>query len=436
MFAVPEIPARCVFPSPWRCSLGLSCIVCSYNFRRPAPPQTQRIHLLEVHLRYVSSFLQDAARRVPPELGIDFEGVLRKLRSLGPEVPDRSSDNESGPTSVFGDSMDVGYAGSSATRPSIMSGSASQQSFILQLVQRMDGGEGGSQTNLYAVTTLFNVPLPEMSDWAPAPIPSQDRAMLLIDALFSSKLPVLAFLHERHFRDMVDLVYETETPDEGIVRFLPLLHTALALGYMCAPREHRTHGCDHANDQAMQHYQAGQELLEQLEMNNLIALQTVVCAAIFLMSTCRLVAARPLIGLASSLALQLGLHKSNVDVRTEETRIRAGVFVAVLHLDLSASVVLGTVPFLEPRELDLTLIDNLASESFRQSDWHTVTSVAQLRLLLICKANEGAFTPSETPGNDKALHAAVDQASSGLKGWHNRVAFLSEALQDQSAWAR
>lgn len=436
MFALPEISARCVFRSPWYLSLSLSGIACSYNFRRPAPPQTQRIHLLEVHLRYVSSFLQDAARRVPPELGIDFEGVLRKLHSLGPEVPDRSGDNESAPASVFGDGMDVEYADSPTMRPSSMPSGASQQSFLLELVQRMGCGSGGSQTELHAVTTLFSVPLPEMSDWASTPIPSQDRAMLLIDALFSSKLPGLAFLHERHFRDMVDLVYESDTPDEGIVRFLPLLHIALALGYLCAPGEHRTHGCDHVHDQATRHYQAGQELLEQLEMNNLIALQTVVCAAIFLMSTCRFVAARPLIGLASSLALQLGLHKPSVDLRMEEIRIRAGVFVAILHLDLSASVVLGTVPFLEPREVDLALIDNLASESFRQDDWHTVTSVAQLRLLLICKANEGAIARPETPGNDESLHAAVDQASSVLKGWHSRVAFLSEALQDQSAWAR
>lgn len=373
---------------------------------------------------------------MPPELGIDFEGVLQKLRSLGTEFPDRSSDNEIGPSSVFGDDMDIEYAGLSATRPSSRLGGASQQSFLLQLVQRMDSGKGGSQTESYAVATLFSVSLPGLSDCAPAPIPSQDRAMLLIDALFNTKLPALAFLHERHFRDMVDLVYEADSPDEGIMRFLPLLHTALALGYLCAPWEHRTHGCNHAHEQAMRHYRAGQELLEKLEMNNLIALQIVVCGAIFLMSTCRLATARPLIGLASSLALQLGLHKSSADQRTEEARIRTGVFVAVLHLDLSASVVLGTAPFLEPRELDLVLIDKLASESSRQHDWHTMSSVAQLRLLLICKANEGVLAPSETLGNDKARHAAIEQATSGLKGWHNRIASLLEVLQGQSAWAR
>lgn len=388
-----------------------------------------------MHLRYVYSFLQDAARKVPPELGIDFEGVLQKIRSVASEVPSRVIGNESGQVPVFKDVMDIEYAASPATHASSISGDVSQQSFILRVIQLMVRDIGNSQNESRAVAALFDADLPDMPDQAPAPLPPQGRAMLLIDGLFNSQQPMLAFLHEPYFRDMVDLVYQADSPDDGIDRFIPLLHFVLALGHLSAEQEHATHACNHPHHEAIRHYHAGQELLQQLEMNNLIALQTVLCAAVFLISTCRLATARPLIGLASSLVLQLGLHETSVDLPTEWHKIRAGIFLAVLHLDMYASVILGMPSFLQPQDLDLTLIDNLASESSQQDDWHTVTSVAQFRLLLICKSNEDSVIASGITGKDKSRHTVVDEACARLRGWMDRVGWLLKALQDQPASA-
>lgn len=410
-----------------RCSLW---VVCSYNFRRPAPPQTQRIHLLEVHLRYVSSFLQDAARKVPPELGIDFEGVLQKIRSVAPEDASHPADSEPGPAPVFDDVMSGEDAGASATRPRNMPGNASQQSFLLHLIELMDHGKPSSGHKASTVAALFDGPLPDKDGGPHVPIPSHDRTMRLIDGLFSSQQPVLAFLHERYFRDMVDLVYEAEAPDDGIDRFLPLLHFAIALGYLCAHQEHGTQSRNHIHDAAIRHYQAGHELLQQVEARNLIALQAVLCAGVFLISTCRLAQARPLISLASSLALELGLHDTSVDLPTEQHRIRASVLVAVLHLDLFASIILGMPPFLEAHEFDLALVDNLASESLRQGDWHTATSAAQLRLLLICNSNEVAVARLATAARDQSRYTIVDKAGAGLRDWLHHAAPLLKTLQD------
>jgi hypothetical protein len=386
--------------------------------------------MLEVHLRYVRSFLHDACRKVPPELRADFESVLQKISSVAPEAPSPPNGTESSHHMSVDDGPVSAYLGDPAVRPSSTHHGVSQQTFLQQVLNLTSGGNEDDHSK--AISALFELPLPTKHELSPAQLPSQHKATLLIDALFDSQLPILSFLHERYFRDMVDLVYSTKTPDEGIKTFRPLLHFALALGRLFIQTDHGAQGCEEAKDEAMQHYLAGQELLDPLAISNLTSLQTVLCAVVFLIATCRMTNAHALIGLACSLALRLGLHAKNTSLPAEEQLFRARACAAVLYVDSIASLILGAPPFIQQAEVDLGVFDQLAAEAYRRKDWQTVTIVAQLKLLFVCRSNEDTAFSGDAVEDTGMQHSAIKQAGTKLKGWRDHVGSLLQELESQA----
>lgn len=386
--------------------------------------------MLEVHLRYVRSFLRDAAHKVSPELRADFENVLQKISTVASESSSPPDASESSHQAVMDEIPGYPNLSETTTRSSDVLQAVSQQSFLRRISQLASGAVNiGNESS--AITALFSLPLPEQEAMSAAALPSRRRAMVLIDALFDCQLPLLAFLHERYFRDMVDMLYETDFLDEGVQPFRPLLHFALALGCLFLQTDHETDECQQAQTEAMQHYMAGQALLQPLMSSNLTALQTVLCAVVFLLSTCRMTMAHPLIGLACSLALRLGLHAKNANLPAEEQLFRARACTAVLHMDILASLVLGLPPFIQQREVDLSVFDHLASEAYQHGHWQTVASVAQLKLLFACRSNEDAALSSDATKKPYVQQTAIKEGGARLKGWREHVATLLEDLQDQ-----
>ncbi|ETN41010.1 uncharacterized protein HMPREF1541_02943 [Cyphellophora europaea CBS 101466] len=408
----------------------MSEIRASYHFRRPAPPQTQRIQMLEVHLRYVRSFLQDAARKVPPELGIDFEDVLRKISSAAPDVPSPGHDGDVVSRSAFKDLLEPDNAYNNIVSPLDPQG-PSQFSFMLQLVQAISGSGNLSDSESSVLESLFSGPLPDIDDMDRVSLPPRQLSMSLIDALFAGQHTMPIFLHERYFRDMVDLVYKVQSSHDAIDRFLPLLHFTLALGYLYAKPEHQAAGCENAHREAFRHYQAGQELLQPLDMSSLNGLQTVLCGIAFLISTCRLTVAHPLIGVACSLALRLGLHTKSDGLSSEEQQLRLRVFAAVLHADLYASLVMGLPTFLHPQKSSLALLDELALAAYHQRDWYTASTTAQVQLLVLAKAIGDSMMSaegSETGGSSNA-YVGIKDAAARLRSWRDGVRPLLYQLE-------
>jgi hypothetical protein len=429
-----EIRARYVNCARCRYGWALTCPAdCSYHFRRPAPPQTQRIQMLEVHLRYVRAFLQDAARKVPPELGIDFEGVLHKISTAAFEPPSPPGQSNGSSTPAH---RDVLASPSSATVvPSNVQEGASQLSFIVEVAELLNAHQAGWQHDVSTITSLFNLHLPDCERSHAVTLPSKSQASALVDALFSAQHPLLAFLHELYFRDMVDLVYQMKGPDQGIERFLPMLHFAFALGHLFAQGEHRLDGCKHAHKEALRHFQAGRVLLQSLEMNNLTALQTVLCAVVFLMSTCRVASAHPLIGMATSLALRLGLHTCATSLPQEERFMRAKVFTTVFHVDLFASIILGMPSFIQPRKVDMAIFNDLRQGGMPLDDLYSATAVAQLKLLIICKTNEEMTARPDGTGQI-SFKSHVKEAGARLREWRDDISSLLKEVRDNSSGAR
>lgn len=392
--------------------------------------------MLEVHLRYVRSFLRDAARKVPPELRTDFESVLHQISTVAPEMPSPLNGGEGGHGAPAEYSLGSAYAVDPAPPPAGDLGRISQQSFLLEVIRLTSGETTAGRNGLSATAKLFNLPLSDGQDLPPAELPSRRRAMVLIDALFDSQQPMLAFLHERYFRDMVDMIYETTSADNGMAAFRPLLHFALALGYLSAQTNHGAEDCDGAHREALQHYQAGQMMLDPLAMSNLTAIQTVLCAIVFLISTCRMVTAHALIGLVSSAALRLGLHTKNLDIPAGDQHMRARVFAAVLHVDSFAAIVLGLPSFVQAQRIDLSVFDHLVSHAYQQRDWQTAASVAQLKLLAICKSNEEDASSLGETDDGLSRQTIIKHAGSRLTDWREHVAPLLQELHGQAGGAK
>jgi hypothetical protein len=333
--------------------------------------------MLEIHLRYVRSFLEDAARKVPPELGIDFEDVLRKISSVPIDA------NASPPAaSVPSAGVDAGTAGSPTDNLSRLS----HPDCLKSIVELLDDGPPGQSYD--AVNELFDRPLANAPKAATSPLPPKTEALVLINSLFSAQHPLLAFLHEQYFRDTVDLVYNAESRDEAIDRFLPMLHIALALGYLFSKQTHREEGCEIAQQKSMQHFMTGRSMLQPLRVHTMMALQTLLCAVVWLISTGRVVQAHPLIGLSASLALRLGLHTRHTGLPMEETMLHAKVMVSILQADMFVSMLLELPGFLQNVEYESVSLDEVQAKAAQDKDKRVTASLQHYSLLKLCRTKQ------------------------------------------------
>jgi hypothetical protein len=333
--------------------------------------------MLEIHLRYVRSFLEDAARKVPPELGIDFEDVLRKISSV-PIDPTASPHVASAPSGDVG----AGTEDPSNNRP----GRLSHTDFLKSIIEFLDSDSSGQSFD--EVKRLLDLPLADTSKAATTPLPPKVEAIVLINSLFSAQHPMLSFLHEQYFRDTVELVYNAESRDEAIDRFLPMLHIALALGYLFSSETHREHSCDSMLQRAMQHFLTGRGMLQPLRVNSMMALQTLLCAVVWLISTGRVAQAHPLIGLSVSLALRLGLHTKHAGLPAEETMLHAKVMVSIWQVDMHVSMLLDLPGFLQNVEHEALSLDEVQDKAARDEDRRVTASLQHYSLLRLCQTKQ------------------------------------------------
>lgn len=385
--------------------------------------------MLEIHLRYVRNFLQDASRKVPKELGVDFEGVLRKISgavSVLPETDDEGTGSGDPLSERAGNEQSNRRLSSrdqfDGRSPRSQYAKIPHPAFLKMLVQELGGADfaaadGFSET----VDNLFNMPLDDERVAATAALPSRQQALRLIDAVFDSQHPMLAFLHEQYFRDTVDMVYTATSKDDAIDRFLPLLHIILGLGYLYCRSVHEAGhnegraGCEVALEKATAHYLSSRALLQPLGLSTMTTLQALLCSVVWLISTCRIEEAHPSIGLAVSLALRLGLHVSNISLPAEEKMLRGKVFAAIVHIDAYASMILGLPMFLGQADVDFDMFDGLVKQATAERDGQTSAALAQLSLLLICRRDHGNVAATDT---DTGLRMQQ------IKSWEKKSATL------------
>jgi hypothetical protein len=430
--------------TPWCLSLpgSYSTQACGYHFRRPAAPPTQRIRMLEDHVRVARSFIQDLQAKVPPLSGVDFETILRMMDFTLPETSAKSSTCEDSSNQPRLSSMMTGWDRFTRTAPWATSfyGASSELSFILRILEMFQKPERTPYGQRFLVVAdLFDLPMPRQEAMGLLPyrvLPPRNTALSLVDALFARCHPLLTFLHEQHFREMVELVYAlTPSPTTALDRFIPLLHFSFALGYLFKLQHHRDNGCQSALQEATKQFYAGQDMVHLPYHYDLTSLQSLLCAIVFLFTTSRIASAHPLIGIACSMALRLGLHSGateNINLSSQERKARTLVLASVLKLDLYASLILGLPPFIQRDTVDLSYITILTATSEKECDFETATSLKHLILLEITWSSQKSVFTKE-PNDGLATSTDVkhfEDAERAFRGWKEDLSSLLAKMGD------
>jgi hypothetical protein len=100
-------------------------------------------------------------------------------------------------------------------------------------------------------TTLFNAPMPDAEGVIPfstqfQSLPSLSITTALLDQVFTRCHPLIQFVHEADFRDMVNRLYSESALQFGAAShdFMPLFHSVLAIALLFDMRSRRKHGCE------------------------------------------------------------------------------------------------------------------------------------------------------------------------------------------------
>ena len=202
-----------------------------------------------------------------------------------------------------------------------------------------------------ALTHLFDTPLPDkqaLSSNVPIShlLPSRDTATRLLHIVFEQTHQLFQFLDEPSFHEAANRIYDTDPIEftDSDHDFLPLFFAVMAIGYLFDPERHQKYGCRRTIDQAMRHFIAARQMIDVTRCHDLIALQTVLCFVLFLMSTARLATAHTYVALAAAAAMRMGLHaqtSTTGDFPQEEKDARRRIFWTIVKLDIYTGTILG-----------------------------------------------------------------------------------------------
>ena len=231
----------------------LTIIACTYEIRRPAQAPTQRIRSLEEHLRYATSFLKELELKLPFIEGVDIPSALKILDFTEPAEQSLPPPKDFEPKSFKLASMVTGcdHVVHDGAWSMSFYGATSGFAFVMRTIElfQKPGIQLAPEARV-VVAGLFDAPLP------PPPVfkaedawivPVAAVATALIDSVFARCHPLLQFLHEADFRDMVAHIYD-DLAQRGTSneRSVSLLHLVLALAYLFTIEFHQNHGCETA----------------------------------------------------------------------------------------------------------------------------------------------------------------------------------------------
>jgi hypothetical protein len=181
-------------------------------------------------------------------------------------------------------------------------------------------------------------------------------------------------------------------------------------------------------------------MLELSRCRDILGLQTIICLALFLISTSRLATAHTLIGIAVSASMRMGLHSqtscNGLTPLSREIKIR--VFWTVVKLDIYSSIILGL-----PGLIDLSCVDQLKPSGLSRdysneenggfasitSRRMAAASAQYLELLMIVRRLIKKFYPktdeaeNRNPSKEFTVNNAyIDEMKEEFKTWREGLA--------------
>ncbi|KAI5863746.1 hypothetical protein GGS23DRAFT_604757 [Durotheca rogersii] len=301
-------------------------------------------------------------------------------------------------------------------------GAYSELSFILRTLELFEE-KPDARTNqtFLVVNDMFNLPLASPAHLglgSATRIPSCEICTALVEAVFARNHPMLSFLPKHRIRRMSTLATELAP--------VPLSDQSF---YLFDSRRHRAEGCRVVLQRATGHFHAGMALLRPMERNDLVSLQAVLCAIVFLISTSRIVVAHSLIAAACSSVVRLGLHA------TGREKIRA--YATVLRLDFFASIILNLPPFFQKDAVPLSRIARLASRAEAEKDLPTAAALRQVCLLAI-PLHKTIGTSADGPDGEDSQSVDIrdlEESQTEFHGWKTDASSLLACLgRDKEHW--
>lgn len=239
-----------------------------------------------------------------------------------------------------------------------------------------------------ALSHLFDSPLPDKQALSSSIsinqlLPSRATASRLLSIVFEQTHQLLRFLDEPWFQAQTDRIYQLNPSDysDSDHDFLPLFFGVVAVGYLFDPLRHKGYGCRRTIDQAMRHFIAARQMIDVTRCHDMVALQTVLIFALFLMSTARLATAHTYIALAAAASMRMGMHSQTTyghfPPRHNEARRR--IFWTIVKLDIYTGTILGL-----PGLVNLSHVDQIRPsgtiDDYLYAEEGTITSRDKRRM--------------------------------------------------------
>ncbi|ETN44570.1 uncharacterized protein HMPREF1541_10240 [Cyphellophora europaea CBS 101466] len=240
-----------------------------------------------------------------------------------------------------------------------------------------------------ALSHLFDSPLPDKQALSTSVsinqlLPSRATATRLLSIVFEQTHQLLRFIDESWFHTQTDRIYELDPIDyaDSDHDFLPLFLGVVAVGYLFDPQRHKTYGCRRTIDQAMRHFIAARQMIDVTRCHDLVALQTILIFALFLMSTARLATAHTYVALAAAAAMRMGMHSQTTygNFLPRENEARRALFWTIVKLDVYTGTVLGL-----PGLVNLSHVDQVrpsgSIKDYQSADPASSASRNKMRML-------------------------------------------------------
>lgn len=409
--------------------------------------------MLEQHLRQAYLLLQDHAKYLPLTDQLTLKPVLNVLNfGVEPGVSLASLDGCEDANRVS--EMSSMLAGcrrliSSPPWNTYLYGPLSETAFILRILEIFNLNRSEVREALLPTLRIFDLPLPVAGDgddsfpptpysWVTDKLPNREDTQQMIATLFDGSRPLMSFLHEQYFQEMVNLLYEAPQ-HPACTRFFPLFHQSLAVAHLFDHKTHRDRGCHVMIGTAMHHFNAGQRVLDVTQSDNLIVVQALLCGAIFLISTSRISRAHTFLSLASSSAIRLGLHcdvTARPNMTQQERSMRILVFITLARLDLYASLVLDLPSLLPETVIDLginTAYATLSNGAPRELNADTDANIKHLELLRFTSVTRRAVFTDSTTGEavETIKMSFIDALERKLLYWTQDISFILARINQQ-----
>ena len=201
-------------------------------------------------------------------------------------------------------------------------------------------------------------PAADVSPSGATDMPPKEYARDICGHAVNDAASLLRVVHQptfwKSFEELYNKAPENYTNDDN--KFLPLFHTALALGHLFCKDDQGhldQHGYESAIQRGFAHFKCARQMMDIADCRDLTSIQAVVFMILFMQSSAKLSQCYAYVGVALRSALRMGLHRAyagNWNPVEAETRKR--VFWIVRKMDIYIGAMLGLPQTLSDDDID------------------------------------------------------------------------------------